>query len=438
MAVIEFVGQSLRSDANIAVAPSRLVNCYREPTGEGTFLLQPVPGLTEIAELPGIFVREMAVVEGQLYAACGGSLYRITGSGFTDLGAIADGATSIAGNNGAVTVCVDGRYFVWNGAVSEPTPGAFSDFGAVEFFGGYTVLTEKDGRRFQWSDLADATNLPGLSFSSADGRDDLLIRPYAINGVLYLWKQDSHEMWYITGGAGAEAFERLAGGVRDIGLRSFGLISRIPGGAFMVGSDGRAHLVSGALQPVSTPAVEAAIRDNNPIKCVTYEEAGHTFCVILFPGRPAWVYDVATGEWHERAEGLSLDAWSLSASAKWQGQWYAGRNDGRVFRFGGIADGDVPVIKQATSRTLKGEARFIVRDVELFARKGFEADGLTLAGSGDDGVTWGPEKAISVGPVGRTFHRLNWRNRFGQFRQFTARATWDGGIAVRADAMVTT
>lgn len=439
MANIEFVGQSLRSDANIAVTPSRLLNCYREPTGEGTFLLVPVPGLTLVTDLGRIFVREMTVVDGDLFAACGGYFFSVTGTGSTELGVIADGDTSLSGNTGKPTICVDGRYWVYDaGALTEPAAGAFSSFGAVEFFGGYTILTEANGRRFQWSDLADPLTLPGLNFASAEGRDDNLIRPKAINGQLYLWKEDSHEIWYQTGGAGAEAFERVAGGVRDVGLKSFGLIALIPSGAFLVGSDGRAHIVSGGLQPVSTPAVENAIRDGSPTKCVVYEEAGHTFCVILFPSRPAWVYDVATGEWHERAEGLTLGSWSLSASAKWQGDWYAGRDDGRIFEFGGFADGDVPVIKQATSRSLNPDNRVIIRDVELFARKGLEGSGLTMASSRDGGVTWGAEKAISLGPIGTTDRRLNWRARFGQFRSFTARITWDGGFPVRADAKVTT
>ncbi|WP_230685880.1 hypothetical protein, partial [Streptococcus pneumoniae] len=79
-----------------------------------------------------------------------------------------------------------------------------------------TVLTELNGRRFQWSDIADASNLPGLNFSTADGRDDDILRPFQINGQLYIWKETSHEIWYLTGGAGAEAFERMAGGVRDV------------------------------------------------------------------------------------------------------------------------------------------------------------------------------------------------------------------------------
>jgi hypothetical protein len=381
----------------------------------------------------------MKTVDGQLFAACGAALYRIDADGnFFDLGEIVDGLTTMAGNNGLVTVCVGGRYWVWDGAtLSEPAAGAFSDFGALEFFGNYTVLTERNGRRFQWSDIADAENLPGLNFSEADGRDDNLIRPFVIGGQLYLWKEASHEIWYLTGGAGAEAFERAAGGVRDVGLKLHGLITGIPGGAFMVGDDNRAYIVSGAMQPISTPAVEEAISGGDPTDCVTYEKEGHTFCAIIYRDRPAWVYDMATGEWHERSEGLSESPWSVSASVKWRGAWYAGRNDGRVFVFGGNTDGGVPITKEAVTQTLKGDDRVIIRAVEIFTRKGITAGGITLSMSRDNGVTFGAEKVRDVGPIGNTEKRVIWRN-LGQFRQATARIRWDGDFSVRSDGMVMT
>ena len=128
--------------------------------------------------------------------------------------------------------------------------------------------------------------------------------------------------------------------------------------------------------------------------------------------------------------------WSVSATAKWRGQWYAGRNDGGLFVFGGNTDGDLPITKEAVTRTLQGEDRVIVRGMELFARKGLETGGITLSMSRDNGVTFGPEKARDVGPVGDTDKRIIWRN-LGQFRQATARIRWDGDFSVRSDGMVT-
>jgi hypothetical protein len=56
---------------------------------------------------------------------------------------------------------------------------------------------------------------------------------------------------------------------------------------------------------VSTHAIEYAIQGYTDISdavAYTYQQEGHAFYVISFPtGNATWVYDVATGAWHERA-----------------------------------------------------------------------------------------------------------------------------------------
>lgn len=423
---LEFVGQSARDGDAIAANPSRLINVYREPivsAGRAGALIKSVLGLTTHATL-ATSVRALEDVERTLYAVAGGALYSIATNGTeTNLGTIADDAdTTIAGNNGSVTVNAGGLYYVWNGTtLTQPAAGAFSEFGGHDYIGNYTILTEANGRRFQWSDIADPSDLPGLNFSTADGRDDNCIRPMAINGALYIFKETSHEIWYVTGGAGANAFERQTGGVVDIGLKSYGLLTKIPGGAFMVGDDGRAHIISQGLQPVSIPPVETAIVQNTPNRCFSYEDEGHTFCVITFTDRPAWVYDVSTGEWHERAEGAGLTAWTASCSAKSRGVWYAGRAD-KVLSFGlsNLDDAD-PLVREITSRTLVVERRYFTTDMlEVFPRQGFNAATLELEVSRDGGITWSSPKAAQIGPVGAYGRRVTWRG-LGRARQLTAR-----------------
>lgn len=428
MPILQFFGQSSRDSDNIAGNSSRLVNMFREPLpegGRGAAVLKSVLGLEPFSDLPGVFTRAMGEFNGKLFAVAGGKLQEIAADGgYTDRGSIADDEnTSISGNNGDVTVVAGGLYYRWNGTtLNNPTAGAFSSFGSHDYIGNYTVLTEKNGRRFQWSDIANANSLPGLNFSTADGRDDNLIRPFAINGVLYLFKETSHEVWYVTGGAGAAAFERQAGGVVDIGLKGHNLITRIPGAAFFVGDDNRAHLVSGQVQPVSIPPVETAIKDCQPRACFTYEDEGHTFCVITFRDCPAWVYDIALGEWHERAEGVTLDPWTATCSAKVSGAWYCGRDDASLFRFSPIGmDDNGPLIREATSRTLYQDGqRFSVSEMELFPRQGFQSATLEVEISRDGGLTWTPPKPRQIGPVGNYGGRVIWRN-LGQCRQITAR-----------------
>ena len=95
MPAIEFVGESARDSDNIAGAPSRLLNCYREPTAEGRHVLKPVKGLSDYVDLGGVFVRAMATVDGKLFVVSGGRLYQIHSRATVfDRGPMATGQTT--------------------------------------------------------------------------------------------------------------------------------------------------------------------------------------------------------------------------------------------------------------------------------------------------------------------------------------------------------
>jgi hypothetical protein len=440
---LEFVTQSSRNDADWTANSERLVNLYAEPIPEGgraRIVLRPVLGMEEWVQLAGVFVRAMGSVSereaetgaivDRLFVVLGGQLYQITATGgVTARGEVGDcPRTTLAGNNGAVTVACGGRYYVWNGtALIEPDEGAFSDVGAVEFLGGYTILTERNGRRFQWSALADATDLPGLNFASAEGSDDALVRPVAINGNLWLFKERSTEIWGLTGQASENAFARLGGGVRERGLLGFNLIAKVPDGAFFVGNDGICYITNGAeFTPVSRTPVESAIEQQEPTDCFYYEDEGHKFCVVRFAGRPAWVYDLSTGLWHERATGLG--AWIGTGAVYAFGKWRVASSDGRVstlLRNG--RDVGQPLFRQATSRTLQNDgARFRVPILELLAQMGRTDIGrdaqMLVEFSRDGGNSWGAQQARSLGNLGDYSQRVVFRN-LGQTRQLTMRVT---------------
>lgn len=425
MSKIEFFGMSSRDADNIAANPARLVNLYREPiVGAGGAVLKSVLADQSFAPMAIAFGQAVASVSGALYVIADGVAYSVSDGGATAaLGTLGGSNATIAGNNGDVTFVCGGVYGVWDGAAwSIPATGAFSGFGAHDYIGNYTVLTEANGARFQWSDIADAKTLGGLNFSTADGRDDKCIRPVAVNGVLYIFKETSFEAWYLTGGAGAEAFERQSGGIVDIGLKAHDLVCKIPQGAFFVGTDGRANILSGQVRPVSIPAVETSIRDENPTACWTYEDEGHTFCGISFQSRPAWVYDVSTGEWHERASGISNGPWPATASAKHKGAWYVIQNALGVSKLVSAgSDASGPLVREATSMTLYQDGqRFVVSLLELFPRQGFSENGLELLISRDGGLTWGEPKPMSIGPIGKYGQTVR-KRALGQFRQITAK-----------------
>ena len=422
---VEFVGQSVRDSDNRQADPSRLLNCYRETIG-GRPILKSTLGLSDHAALPGVFVRELIASRGNLYALSGGRASKIDDMGVvTDLGPVDDGEhATISTNNGDVLFCSAGKYYRWDGAVmTQPVAGQFSNFGSVDYIGGYTMLTEQDGIQFCWSDQLDSSTLTPLNFSSADGRDDKIIRGISIGGQYYIFKETSQEVWYNTGGAGTRAFERQAGGIYDVGLKAKGLVCIIPAGsAFYVGHDGRARII-GIPQPVSTPAVETAIKECGPEFCVSWEDEGHTFCAIVFADCPAWVYDLATGEWFERAQGTTFQPWKVSCSAKLGTKWYAGRDGAKIMVFDrSNEDGGFPLVRRAVSRLLENDGkRFVLNELEIFARTGLDAGAIELSISKDRGYTFTAPRRMTWA-VGEFEKRLI-RRSLGQARAFVAEIT---------------
>lgn len=429
---VQFIGKAGYDRDNIAASSSRLVNCYREPLTTGKFTLKSVLGMDPFAELAGLFVRDMQTISGVLIVACGGAVWRITPDGAVSrLFDIVDSPeTSISSVLGKITVAAGGKYYVFNGATAtEYDNGPFAQVGSVDHLNHYAVMTEKDGSRLQWSKLADPSDLPGLNFATADGRDDKIVRGIVLGSYWWVLKQTSHEIYYNAGGIDG-AFVRMPGAVRDVGLAGFHLITKIPGSlsgaAFLVGNNGRAYVIGGTeAQRVSTPGVETAIAQCRPISCIAWEDEGRTFAAIIFRDCPAWVYDVTSQEWHERAEGLSFAPWNVAKAAKMGSEWFIGRNTGAISALRRISrDGDVPLLREAVSDTMRLDRPTIIGGVEIFPRQGFAEGQIRLSLSRDGGMTWGLDKPRDLGGIGQYGKCIKWRN-LGQYRNATLRLRWN-------------
>jgi hypothetical protein len=452
MPILSFVGQGSRDDDNRQANSGRLLNCYREPLlpgGKSSHTIKSVLGMSDFVTIggatPELFVRDMATIGGVFYVMAGGNLYSVTEAGVdTLLGATvsAEGAM-IFGDRSNVCIVSGGRYFLWNGTtMSEPTAGAFSAIGSGVFLGNYIILTENAGRRFQWSDLADASSLPGLNFATAEGSDDNILRAAAFGDRLWLFKERSIEIWYATGLAGANAFAKMPGSGANFGVKARHLVAESEAGIFFIGGNGRVYLTGGsAPQPIPNPAVETAIKQSTPTRCFAYFDEGHEFFVILFSDRPAWCYDVATGEWHERANGDDNDKWDVAAAAKAWGEWFVGDVFGKVYKLERTnADADSALRRVMTSNTLyNGGIPFIISEVEVSGRVGVidQSDFLTaepqamIRFSRDGGLTWGASYTRNMGAQGEYGQRVR-VHALGQFRQ----ATMELSISDAADMTI--
>jgi hypothetical protein len=436
MPALEFVGQSLRNGAYPQGNPSRLVNWYRVPNGNG-MTLRSVLGMEAFSSLSGAYARAAARIDGRFLVVFGGGLWEVTADGAaTKLADIPDSPeTTIAGNNGRVTVCANGDYFVWNDtleALTSPSTGAFNNVGSVEFFGQRTVLTERNGRRVQWSGLAAPSQFNALDFATTESRDDANIRAVSFGSELWIFKRQSVERWAPDAGG----LYAIPGATIDKGLRAFDLVTRADFGGFFISDDNKAYICAagGTLEVVSTPAVEWSIVNEAPDRVFYYQDEGREFCVIRFPSRPAWVFDLTTREWHERSQ--QSGAWDVKMAVNAFGGWYGVDDVGTVAKLARVnADLGQPLVRTAVSNVMPGDGAR--PRIKRFGARCLTGTGgqIGMATSRDRGLTFSDLSYRSVGAVGEYETRPEWR-ALGQFRNVTVLLRTADPIDVEASAEV--
>lgn len=450
--IVEFTSQSARDALNPAAHTGRLVNCYREPMvagGRGVYQIRAVPGMAQIADLERAAMPAAMVFQDRFLVVSGGDLISIGATGDVQvIGAVGNSAeTSISENTGYATIVAGGKYWTWDGTTLDEVDVGF-DAGSVAYLGGYTVVTELGGRRFAWSDLADPTTFDGANIASAEINNDDIIRAVVLKDGLHLFKASGFEIWGVSGDAGPGAFVRISGAMEETGLRSYGLVTTLPNGMAFCGTDGRMHIYAGVMQPVSTPPMEVALDRYDAERMFYYEKRGHGFVCVAFRDVPAWCYDLATGEWHERAE--DGDAWRAVLSAKVGSEWWIGADNGKVSRLtDACRDFGAPLVREMTSLPVVFPTPTVVSELEVFPVVGYGmqdegASGYTDAavlslppgaveGAYDarpaqislrvsrDGVSFGNMKSKDLGERGNHGKRVIFRNlglfqRVGAFR----------------------
>ncbi|MCE5309632.1 MAG: hypothetical protein LLG20_18515 [Acidobacteriales bacterium] len=171
--------------------------------------------------------------------------------------------------------------------------------------------------RFYVSELwSGASPWDGLRYDVKSGHPDNLVAVHVDGQYLWLFGSQTAEAWANNGNPDFP-FARVAPVIQQGCLSPWSPVS-LGGMIGWIGMDARggpvAYLAEG-FQPrrVSTHAVEYAWRTMSPSQAArkassfAYTQQGHLFWVINFPGtNPAWVYDVTTGIWHERAAWNSL------------------------------------------------------------------------------------------------------------------------------------
>lgn len=314
------VGGSYRS-RSLNLDAQRTINLYpvigESGAAKAVKALFGTPGKRLLVDLGGADgVRGLyRPTRGDSVVVCGSRVYRVTTGWVATLVGTVDAANtpvSIA-DDGTLAVIVTGpKGYTLNlatNALTEITSPAFYGSDFVRFNKTVFIFNRPGTAQFYLGSTASgALTFDALDFASATTNAEALVVLTVNHEELFLFKETVTEVWRATGGD--FLFSRDTNASIEKGCQAPFSVAALDNTMFWLGGDkdgdGIVWRMNGYTpQRVSHDGVEFAIQNyatTSDAWAYTYQQEGHTFYVLSFPAANAtWAFDVATGEWHERA-----------------------------------------------------------------------------------------------------------------------------------------
>ena len=421
--------------------PQRLVNVYPQATpGKGPVELLGAPG-TVAWSAPGSGPgRGLFVMRGTLYCVSGEALYKVDENGSEIyLGALpGSGKLQFAGNG--VELVFSNKYILSNGTVSLITDPDLPAISSIDYIDGYVVATETGTGKFYWSELYDGANYDGLSFASAEGYPDDLICLKVDHRQVFLFGQETTEIWYDSGDLDYR-FQRLSGGFIELGAGSRLGVTKQDNSVLWFANDKTIRRLSESTPVrVSQHGMEEKIASYDRVDdCEAFSFAwnGHLFCAFTFPsatpeGGATWVLDITAGnEWHERSTYGQND-WDVVDAVNCYGKVLMQRRS--TGEIGYLSDscytefGETLRKEWTYPQVYQTNYALTHSQLDIVCRTGNSPIGevahVNLEISDDGGNTWMTLPPRELGRTGEYGHVVRW-NRLGQARDRVYRASVD-------------
>jgi hypothetical protein len=310
-----FCGPTYSSQSVIADG-ERCVNWYPEVIesagGKNRVVLYPSPGLSNFVTLPDSPVRGLFTQNGRVLAVAGQTFNEIfQNQSSTNYGAvISDGLpVSFAGGDTQVLVASGGACYVFDLTANTLTLiPELSNIAMVGYCDGFFLALTRNSRNFQISALEDATSWdPGDATTVSVFPDNIL--SMIVDHRQIIFHGLTKNCVYYNAGLTDFPFVPDPSAYIEQGTLSFTSAIRLDNTVMWIGADERGFGIAWRLQGyqpirISNHAVEYAWSQYSSIGDVigyAYQDQGHSFAVWYFPSADrTWVYDVATGQWHER------------------------------------------------------------------------------------------------------------------------------------------
>jgi len=308
---------------SVNAADNRMVNLFPEIVPEGgkePAFLQRAPGLTALVTVGTGPIRGLWTFGNYGYAVSGDTLFKID-SNWTAVakGTVGgSGPVSMADNGTQLFIAANPQGYIYNVSTDvfqQITDPDFPGAGTVGYIDGYFTFSEPNSQKIWVTQLLEGTSVDPLEFASAEGNPDNVVAIFVDHREVWVFGTNSTEVWY---DAGLLDFPlaRIQGAFNELGCAAPYSIAKMDNQVYWLGKDARGqgivYKAAGYIgQRVSTHAIEWQMQEySNLTDAVgyTYQQDGHSFYVLNFPSADTtWVYDVATGAWHERASFANGD-----------------------------------------------------------------------------------------------------------------------------------
>ncbi len=470
MGRVNLLGGSYQSKSVIASAQA-CYNLYPEINPEASQSPVPVthyqtPGLNLlIGGVTSSSVRcTYRASNGVLYAVIGQTVYIVdTGWGITAIGTVGSGNLPVSmSDNGLVIVVVDGTsvgYAINMATIVFGTISATNFYGATRvcFLDTYFIFNRPDSQQFYislsnvtYDMLIDGTAFDALDIASKAGYPDNIASIAVVQGYLWLIGELTTEIWYDSGAA-AFPFERYPG----INIIEHGTVAAYSVASqdlfpYWISQDKQGQGIIVKVKNyestrISTHAIENELMTYPTLAdCITYiyQQEGHTFIVFNFPtANKTWVYDEATGQWHQRCwtdnnGNLNRHRGNCCANAYGQivvGDWQNGNL--YAFDLGTFTDNGQPISRIRTFPHMIEDGNRVtytqfIADMAVGNDTGL-VDGssslnppvVSLRWSDDRGVSYGNRIEQSLGATGEYLTSIQWQ-RLGLARDRVFELSW--------------
>ena len=449
-----FVGPSYGHRSTVADA-ERTLNKYTEyMESEGARVA------SALLDTPGM--RQVSEAEGRggcrcLYPSAGGRLFGVFGNSVVEFDSnwnriwrfylrSTSGRVTMVDNGSQLFIADGTGHDGWIYDLALNTAARITD---VNYPGGY-FATYLDGLfgcevpgtdKWQWSTLNDGNVWPGLNFVHAEGFPDSIVSVVCTNLEVWMFGSKSVEVWYHSSDP-TFVFQRFPSAVIPIGCAAPWAVAEISGVIFWIGSASNGYgsiwmsQGHGLPKRISNHAVEFQISKDflEDAFAYCYAQEGHTFYVLTLPtANKTLVYDISTGEWHERGYMVPqtgvIERHLSSHCAFFNSQNVIAeyRNDALyVFDLDWYLDGETDRIKRMRRFPTYHADRAVVSywSLEVFMDTGNAPvtgvgsdPQMMLRISNDGGRTWPGELWRSMGKQGEFAKRVRWGSRLGSARE---------------------